>query len=238
MVRESFVFFKSFWEAIQEIPDDKDKLDCFMLIVKYGLNSEDEPSIKGLPRAIFSMAKPVIDNAVKRYDTSVENGKKGGRPKEDKEPNKNLKKPNHNLGVSVGLNLKEPDHNLNDNVNVNENDNVNDNDNVNVNENENEKIKEDAPKGHTRKQAFHPPTANEVRMYCAERGNKVDVDRFIDFYTSKGWMVGKNKMKDWRACVRTWEKQDAEIGASAHKKSFGAAGNVFANIATEGDELL
>lgn len=56
---------------------------------------------------------------------------------------------------------------------------------------------------------FTPPTLEEVKAYCAERGNKVDAERFIDFYTSKGWFVGKNKMKDWKAAVRTWEREDA-----------------------------
>lgn len=55
---------------------------------------------------------------------------------------------------------------------------------------------------------FTPPTLEEVQAYCQERKNKVDPQRFIDFYTSKGWFVGKNKMKDWRAAVRTWEKKD------------------------------
>lgn len=53
---------------------------------------------------------------------------------------------------------------------------------------------------------FTPPTLEEVKNYCNERSNNVDAERFIDFYSSKGWMVGKNKMKDWKACVRTWEK--------------------------------
>lgn len=57
---------------------------------------------------------------------------------------------------------------------------------------------------------FHPPTLEEVTAYCKERNNKVDAQRFIDFYTTKGWMVGKNKMKDWKACVRTWERRDAK----------------------------
>ena len=53
---------------------------------------------------------------------------------------------------------------------------------------------------------FTPPTLAEVKAYCEERGNNVDPERFIDFYESKGWMIGKNKMKDWKAAVRTWEK--------------------------------
>lgn len=53
---------------------------------------------------------------------------------------------------------------------------------------------------------FTPPSLEEVRDYCRERGNQVDPGKFIDFYESKGWMVGKNKMKDWKAAVRTWER--------------------------------
>ena len=53
---------------------------------------------------------------------------------------------------------------------------------------------------------FTPPTVEEVREYCLERKNSVDPETFINFYESKGWFVGKNKMKDWRACVRTWER--------------------------------
>ena len=59
---------------------------------------------------------------------------------------------------------------------------------------------------------FIPPNVIEVRAYCNERKNHVDPQRFVDYYTSKGWMVGKTKMKDWRAAVRTWEKDDKPKG--------------------------
>ena len=55
---------------------------------------------------------------------------------------------------------------------------------------------------------FAPPSLEDVRIYCSDRNNSVDPQRFIDFYESKGWMVGKNKMKDWKAAVRTWEQRD------------------------------
>ena len=53
---------------------------------------------------------------------------------------------------------------------------------------------------------FTPPTIEEVKAYCTERQNTVDPVSFINFYESKGWMIGKNKMKDWKAAVRTWER--------------------------------
>ena len=55
---------------------------------------------------------------------------------------------------------------------------------------------------------FTPPNIQDVRAYCQERGNKVDPENFWDFYQAKNWMIGKNKMKDWKAAVRTWERTD------------------------------
>lgn len=61
----------------------------------------------------------------------------------------------------------------------------------------------DIKRGH-----FVPPTATEVRQYCDESGHHIDPDAFVDFYASKNWMVGKTKMKDWKAAVRNWERRD------------------------------
>ena len=58
------------------------------------------------------------------------------------------------------------------------------------------------------KKRFVKPTVEEVRAYCQERNNNVDPETFIDFYASKGWKVGKETMKDWKACVRTWERRN------------------------------
>lgn len=66
---------------------------------------------------------------------------------------------------------------------------------------------------------FTPPTLDEVKAYCSERNNNVDAQRFIDYYTSNGWKVGRNAMKDWKAAVRTWERSDN--GKPAPKKQQG-----------------
>lgn len=52
------------------------------------------------------------------------------------------------------------------------------------------------------------PTIDEVASYCRERGNRVDAQKWHDYYSSNGWRVGKNPMKDWRAAVRTWERSE------------------------------
>jgi len=56
--------------------------------------------------------------------------------------------------------------------------------------------------------AFKKPTIEEISNYCLERNNQVDCNRFYDFYVSKDWMIGKNKMKDWKAAIRNWERME------------------------------
>lgn len=62
------------------------------------------------------------------------------------------------------------------------------------------------------KKIFKPPTLEEVQAYCKERNNKVDPNKWYDFYLSKAWMIGKNKMRDWKAAVRTWEDNNKNKG--------------------------
>lgn len=68
-------------------------------------------------------------------------------------------------------------------------------------------------------QRFIPPTVEEVNTYCAERNNGIDAQTFVDFYTAKGWMIGKNKVKDWRAAVRTWERSRGTNGQQSSIRS-------------------
>jgi len=55
--------------------------------------------------------------------------------------------------------------------------------------------------------SFKKPTVNDIKEYCLERNNGIDSETFFDFYESKNWLIGKNKMKNWKACIRTWEKR-------------------------------
>lgn len=72
--------------------------------------------------------------------------------------------------------------------------------------------------GEKRKQ-FIPPTVEEVSAYCQERGNGIDANRFVDYYESRGWLIGKNKMKSWKAAVRTWEGNNKDKGVTKVVKS-------------------
>lgn len=176
-MRDSIVFYRSFYEAIKEIPLEEQGV-VYNAIYGYALDGI-EPELNGIAKAIFLLVKPQIDANNNRY----ENGKKGGKPKANQNETKTEPKPNQDVTET------EP----NVNVNVNEND-----------------LKENI-----KRKVFTKPTVEEVKAYCVERKNNVNPDKFIDFYESKGWLIGKNPMKDWKACVRTWEK-----GGSSPPKSF------------------
>ena len=77
--------------------------------------------------------------------------------------------------------------------------------------------KDSIGKDNINKGRFTPPSVDDVKVYCQERNNKIDPQSFIDFYESKGWMIGKNKMKDWKAAVRTWEKRRNEPKTQFHQ---------------------
>lgn len=120
-MRDSFVFYKSFFDAASHLPDDQ-RLAVYDAICRYALNGE-EPEGDGLVMAIMSLVRPQLDANQKRY----ENGKKGGRPIQEEtkpEPKQNQTitkaKPKHNQTKTT------PEPNVNVNVNVNDNENVND----------------------------------------------------------------------------------------------------------------
>lgn len=83
-------------------------------------------------------------------------------------------------------------------VNIPSKEKLTDNTNINIT---NTNLTDSNTKG-----SFVKPTIIDIKEYCKERKNNVDAETFFDFYESKDWLIGKNKMKDWKACVRTWEK--------------------------------
>lgn len=104
-----------------------------------------------------------------------------------------------------------------------------DRDSIEIGKDSIEVVVEEPPK----RKRFVPPTLEEVQSYCLERKNRVDPQRFIDYYTSNGWVVGKNKMKDWKAAVRTWERNGFSSG-----KTYGASGAAIDESKNDLDDLF
>ena len=87
------------------------------------------------------------------------------------------------------------------------------NPNPNPNPNRKESVRE-------KRERFSAPTIEEVESYCHENNYSIDAAHFIDYYTSNGWMVGKNHMKDWKAAVRTWVQKDKKQTKAPANRSF------------------
>ena len=211
----SCVFYGSFYEAVSLLPlESQGKV--YDAIFKFAFENI-EAELEGVELAVFLLIKPqLIANR-----TKYENGCKGGRPKKEVEEqkadengdySKDSKAKDNQNGTESQPNGKQeeaenkPINNLGKTESKpNENDNDNENDNVNENDN--------GSRGTTRKR-FVRPTLDEVKQYCVERHNSVDAQRFIDFYSSKGWLVSNQPMKDWKAAVRTWEQRENNSNVS------------------------
>lgn len=84
---------------------------------------------------------------------------------------------------------------------------------------------------------FKPPKVEEVKAYCEERKNSVNPEIFVDFYTASNWMRGKNKIKDWKACVRTWEKRNNETSSGSSTSSRSRNPSAIEQVRQRNDEL-
>ena len=71
----------------------------------------------------------------------------------------------------------------------------------------------------TKRKRFEKPSISDIKQYCMERNNNVNAEQFYDYYESNGWKVGKNSMKDWKAAVRTWEKNNYNKPAKSNKQN-------------------
>lgn len=81
-----------------------------------------------------------------------------------------------------------------------------------------EKDKEKSTLTSAKRERFVPPSAEEVQEYCDSRNNGITGEEFVDFYASKGWKIGKESMKDWKAAVRTWEQKRKKTARSSPNK--------------------
>ncbi len=86
------------------------------------------------------------------------------------------------------------------------------------------------------KKKFVKPTLDEVKQYCNERKNKVNPQMFIDFYESKGWKIGNTPMKDWKACIRTWENKNSNNNRQVSKTPSWLDKNIETEELTEEEE--
>lgn len=190
-MKNSFVLYTDYRQhtALLSVEEKAQLLDA---IFAYAAGEEVE--LTGMALMAFSFIKAQMDRDNAKYEEKCEKrkiaGSKGGLAKAS-----NAKQKVAN--VANARSAKQKVANVADTDTENDTDTVTDNDTVT---DINSEVKP--------RSVFKPPTLEEVKEYCWERNNGIDAQSFIDFYSSKGWMIGKNKMKDWKAAVRTWEQRN------------------------------
>lgn len=172
----------SFREVIEPL-QDAEKGRLFDMMLLYAEEGIDPGNFAGNERFVWPAAKQIIDLTAEKAEKLRQNGLKGGRPvtkdnQEEANESKNNQSKANESHKEKKRNNKEKERNEKETINI-----------VSL----------------TR---FVPPTEDEVALYCVERRNHVNAQKFVDYYSSNGWKVGRNPMKDWKAAVRTWEKSE------------------------------
>lgn len=208
-MRESFVIHA---EYIEDLPEEL-KGAFLRYIYEYGIN-EIEPELSGLELTVWLKIKRRIDDDVEAYERKIANLKQNRnrtatgtktapttetRTDTERTPNDNRTETDEKTENTTGGRADSVS--VNDSVNVS----VNVPDSVNVAE---AKPAEPARATDTTKKRFVKPKLEDIRDFCLEKNINIDVDRFFNYYESKGWKVGVSPMKDWKAAVRNWAKND------------------------------
>jgi hypothetical protein len=173
--RKAFNFLRSYFDVLNELTNDKDKLDFLTAIINKQFLNEDPIELNFIVNLCYESQRHQIETSVKGWLRATK-----------EELDNTL--PTNPMTNPPTIPMTNPM--------------------TNPKEEEEEEEEKEEVKGKGKR--FIPPTADEVRDYCLSRNNDVNPNKFINFYQSKGWVVGKAKMKDWKAAVRGWEKDSIE----------------------------
>lgn len=228
MALEYLKVFGEIEEFVEPLTDEQ-RGRVFSAMMAYAFRDENPDFERGSAESIIWPAiRNKIDGCERKVRQKRANGEKGGRP---------CKNENRDKPEETENNQAEPNETCENQTEPKET--SNEHEHVQEHEHEHEHVQEQEQEEKTtaraRKRAapFTPPTPDEVSAYCRERGNTVDAERFCDFYASKGWMIGSQRMKDWRAAVRTWEKRDAPQAIPRAAPASQASSNPFAVLAAK-----
>ncbi len=188
------MLYFDFWHGLKKLSaDEKGRLVDG--IVEYS-ETGNEPTFEGALAIVWDLAKLRVDADSERYLARCERQRENAM--------KRWNKSNDATGC----------HGMSGNADNTNDAKYNSTTTTNPTSNTNIEYRADKPP----RTRFVPPSVEEVEVYCRERGNSVDPQRFVDYYSANGWMVGKNKMKDWKAAVRTWERGENNRISSSNSK--------------------
>ena len=198
--KKSFVLYHDIRTPLELLTDEQ-RGKLFIALLNYS-EYGDLPDFDGALLMAFAFIRMSLDRDAEAWAEKrakrAEAGRSGGLAKVANASNASSSKQNvANLAVPVSVSVPVP---------------------VNVNT-PNTSVGRGTADKPPRAARFTPPTVDEVRDYCQERGSSVDPEKFVDFYSANGWKQGRNKpIVDWKAAVRTWERSDAQQKAQDKNK--------------------
>lgn len=184
-MRDSFVIMTEHADIIEDLTDEQAGI-VFKALMASQLDKETEVNDQAA-RIVFKAILAQVNRSHALYDKRVASGKQGAEKRwNDSKQMASYSKPMANDSKPMASDSK-PCKCVPESV-----------------------LKETLPKGSVKKSGFQPPTLQEVTDYVSEKGYNISPERFVDFYESKGWMIGKNKMKDWKAAVKNWSRSQRQ----------------------------
>lgn len=208
ILKKSFSFYRSFYDSINKLPSEM-QLPLYKAIAMYGLD-QIEPSFeddknKCFLEAIWIGIKPQLYANYIRFLNGCEgadHGNKGGAPLGNQNANKKNKQPQNN-----------PKTTANKNININRNNNIVVSKENNLQNNHENNLHNSS--------SFFPPSIDEIKAYCQTMQYAIDAEKFFCYYEAKNWMLGDNKMSDWKKALDVWnlnEKKHLQPQPSQPKK--------------------
>lgn len=205
MERKQFTWYRSYYDALKEIPAEEFRA-IVLAVCAYALDGE-ESELSGVARAIFTLIRPTLE---------VGRSKAENRSRSEQTP----------LSAEQDSNKREQTENKRKQTDNKPEQTRKEKEKEKEREKESENDSYCSPPPPSGPKRFVPPTLAEVQSYVAGRQSPVDPQGFIDFYESKGWMVGKTPMKDWKAACRnaeTWERWSRTEASAPPKKGLAQA---------------
>jgi hypothetical protein len=199
MAREYFCCYHSYLEAMEQL-NDAERGRLFTACLTYSKTGE-APELRGNERFVFPAFRSQIDRDNANYEEKCRKQSANARKRWDAAACDGM--PTDAKHAKTKEKEKEKEK---------------------AKEKEKEKGKEKVASCDAPSSRFVPPTVEEVMEYCLERQNGIDAQAFVDFYASKNWMVGKTKMSNWKASVRTWEQRRKQEGGNAGGSNAGNTG--------------
>lgn len=203
------IFYPSLFEALKQIPDAETFRETVLAIMNFAFYGEETQDLSPTAKIIYVMSKPSFEanEAKKRAGRAGAEARWGNSTN-----NAAINSANSKNGTAISA--------------INS---ANSTDTVTVTDTVTDTVKRENVK--EKSSRFSPPTKEEVAEYCRVQELTVNADRFVDFYASKDWYVGKNKMKDWKAACRNWHRSQEKESIDKHKA------NAFHNFTQRNDDL-